>query len=424
MFHFKKLTLVLQDGRAECGHACIVMLAQYWGHDINLNFVRTVYANSDRGMHLGEMKQVFQRLGCHARALRIDPAQIKKISAPLILHWNENHFVVLKKVHRASVTIYDPALGKYRCSWKNFVESFSGVVLEVERASSFQPIREKKELRLLDCLYPIKDIKQWLILSICLACTVESFALLQPLFLQYVTDEVLGAGATNNIKCLAAVFLLCVCAQLFFDWVKGNLSVHVSNMILKQFSRDVMQHLLRLPLSYFEQRFLGDIQAKFRSLEDIQKKIGQDLVRVWLDGIFVLCCTLIMFRYSLFLTAVVWINLMVYLLIRGGAYYYLRSKTDMSWHQHALAASSFLETVRTIISIKCFMKEQVRLNTWYERYLRGVQADAHIAKHHITYQVLSQGILQVDHLLILCIGASMIMNQRFSLGMLMAFLSY
>ncbi|AHE66206.1 cysteine peptidase family C39 domain-containing protein [Legionella oakridgensis] len=95
-----KLPIILQDEIAECGYACLVMISNFWGHDLDLQAIRKIKKISNRGITLLELKYLFEDLGFIVRALKVPLDEFHMIRCPAILHWNMNHFVVLKKVKK------------------------------------------------------------------------------------------------------------------------------------------------------------------------------------------------------------------------------------------------------------------------------------------------------------------------------------
>ena len=426
-FQFKsaaKLPLILQDEITECGHACIVMISNFWGHDLDLPAVRRISKPSQQGVSLLTLKNLCENLGFTTRALSVPLDEIKKIKTPAILHWDMNHFVVLKQVNKKSVIIHDPALGIRRCSSEEFSKSFTGIVLEIQKSDDFKKISEKSKLTLLDLLKTAKGINAYIGLLILLSLTIEILNLLNPLFMQYVTDDVIRSSNMSNLYSIAAVFILLILIQVFTEYIRGNMVIYLTNNLNEQFSSNVVKHLLRLPLEFFEKRHKGDIQSKFQSIDHIQKKISTDFVNAILDGLMIIINLAVMMIYSSLLTMIVMIALFSCLAIRYLSYYSLKKETESSVVQHAKVASVFLETLQAIVPIKSFSKERVRFNTWRNCYVNSLNADIKVARLNLLYSTGNQLLFHIEPIVVVCIGVSLVLSNQFSVGMLIAFLSY
>ena len=419
-----KLPIILQDERAECGHACVAMVSNYFGHHLDLYSLRSISNTSSRGITLLDINQLLERLGFVTRPLQVPMDELHLIKCPAILHWDMNHFVVLKQVKKNHVVIHDPAMGIQNCTLKEVSKSFTGIVLEVEKSGDFKEIRTHNKLTLYQLVKTIHGVNKFLVLLILLSLSIEILSLLNPLFLQYVTDDVIGFSEKSNLYVIASGFLLLIFIQVFTEYIRGNMVVYFTNNLTEQFSSNVVQHILKLPLAFFEKRHKGDLQSKFQSIDQIQKKISTDFVNTVLDGLMICINFLVMAIYSQLLTALVTCALFLGFAFRYVSYQRLRKQTESSIHQHAKAMTIFLETLQGIIPIKSFLKERVRFNTWRNSYIDALNADINVSKLDVVYQAANQLLFHVEHILVVCVGASLVLSNRFSVGMLIAFLSY
>lgn len=419
-----KLPLILQEENAECGHACVAMVSHFLGHVIDLSFLRKKYQPSSAGMNLLQLKHLCQELHFNTRALRVSLEELRFVQCPAILHWNMNHFVVLKKVTRSGIIIHDPALGIRSCLFQEASKFFTGIVLEVEKAPQFLAIKQKTSLSLLDLVRSMHGLSQFIGLLIFISMAIEIFSLVNPLFMQYVTDSVLQASEPYNVYVMGIVFLSLATFQVFFEYIRGNMVIYLSSHLSLQLSSMVMQHILKLPLDFFEKRHKGDIQSKFQSIEHIQKKISVDCIHTLLDGVMMLMTLMVMLMYSSILTLVVLVHIAVYIAVRAVSYHFLRKHTMASVYQHARSASVFLENLQGMLPIKSYLKEKVRFNAWKNHYIESLNADIKISKLQVLYQSINQLLLYLDPIVIICIASMLIVRHQFSVGMLIAFLAY
>ncbi|RUR02813.1 peptidase domain-containing ABC transporter [Legionella septentrionalis] len=419
-----RLPLILQDEAAECGHACVAMVSNYWGHELDMHAIRKLDKPTLHGVTLATLKNLFEKLGFAARALKVPLSELALVKCPAILHWNLNHFVVLKKVNRNSITIYDPAMGIRHCNMQEASASFTGILLEVEKSDGFEKIRSKNKLGLLDLVKSTTGIQKFIVFLLLLSLSIEILGLLNPLFIQYVTDSVLISNELNNLLVIALAFSILLLLQIIIEYTRGHMVIYLTNHLTEQFSSNVLQHLLHLPLNFFEQRNKGDILSKFQSIDQIQKKISTDFVNTVLDGFMIFINVLVMFIYNQVLTFFVLGALSVYVAIRYATYQFVRKQSEASIHLHAKTASIFLETLQGILPVKSFLKERLRLHTWRNSYIQSLNADIKVARMQVFYQTLSQFLFHLEHLGIICLGAYFVFANKFSIGMLMAFLSY
>ena len=133
---------------SECGLACIAMIARFHGHDIDLNGLRQRFALSMSGMSLRSLMGLADQLGLSTRPLRVELSALSKIKMPAILHWDLNHYVVLRSVTSRAIVIHDPALGVRTVPLAEVSKHFTGVVLELAPAASFRVVHARAPVRL------------------------------------------------------------------------------------------------------------------------------------------------------------------------------------------------------------------------------------------------------------------------------------
>lgn len=420
----QSLPVILQDETAECGHACVAMVSNYHGHELNLLALRALSKPSSRGTTLLDMNRLLTDLGFRTRALRVPLQELHLVQCPAILHWDLNHFVVLKQVKKGHAIIHDPASGVKKCTMEEVSRYFTGIVLEIEKAGDFKAIRNNQSLTLTHLASSVRGVKKFITLLVLFSALIELFSLINPLFMQCVTDHIISTHNAYNLYLIASGFALLVLIQTFIEYIRGHVVIYVSNHLTEQFSSNIVQHILKLPLEFFEKRHKGDVQSRFQSIDEIQKKISTDFISTLFDGLMIAVNLTVMAFYSIELTCIVLMSLSLYVFIRQASYHFLKKQTDASIAQHAKASSAFLETLHGILPIKAFLKEQTQFNTWRNAFIASLNADIRIARMNVMYRVVNQFLFHIEQIIVVCVGASLVLANQFSLGMLIAFLAY
>jgi ATP-binding cassette subfamily B protein RaxB len=259
------LPLILQSEAAECGLACLAMVAGYHGYQTDLQTLRQRFSVSLRGSTLKSVMDIASSLGFSTRAIRIELDVLPYMPTPSILHWDLNHFVVLKKVTTkqdgslASIQIHDPAKGERQIALDEISRSFTGVALELAPTSSFERKQDKQQIKLRELFGKVIGLRSGLAQIIALALALEVFALVTPFFMQWVVDGAILSNDRSLLSMLAIGFALLMLVQtaigVFRSWTVIYLSTHLN----LQWVTNVFTHLLRLPMHYFEKRHLGDV---------------------------------------------------------------------------------------------------------------------------------------------------------------------
>ncbi|WP_310385329.1 cysteine peptidase family C39 domain-containing protein, partial [Roseateles sp.] len=186
-----RLPLLLQTEAAECGLACLAMVANAHGLQLNLNQLRARFSLSLKGVTMADLVRMAADLGLASRALRAEPAHLAQLQLPAVLHWDFNHFVVLAEVSGDYCVIHDPAHGRRRMRLAELSHHFTGVALELRPGADFVPQAAAPGLRWRQLFGRISGLKRSLVQILGLALALEMLALLSPFLLQWVVDGVL-----------------------------------------------------------------------------------------------------------------------------------------------------------------------------------------------------------------------------------------
>jgi ATP-binding cassette subfamily B protein RaxB len=414
---------ILQSEASECGLACLAMIAGHYGHHVELSELRRRFSISLKGATLPNVIRYAAALNLSARPLRLVLE-----SLPDLVHWNLNHFVVLRKVRSkwrggTVVTIVDPAVGERELTLEQFSRSFTGVAVELAPTPSFET-RETPRLSIRKLSGEIKGLRGAVAQVISLALALELFALVQPLFNQFVIDYVVVSGDMELMLVLVLGFGLVLATRTAIDLARSWLLVRWSMQISLQWSLRLFSHLTRLPMDYFEKRNLGDVVSRFGSISSIQGTLTSLFVETLLDGLMALLALGMMLLYSLPLTVAVLVAVAAYAILRLVFYAPLREASKERLVLAAKENTHFLETVRAMTTLKLFGREAERRAAWQNLKVDVNNRDIRTQKLAIVFRMLNAGITGVQTLAIFYIGAGLITSNVLTVGMLIAFTSY
>ena len=425
------MKLVLQSEAAECGLASLAMVADHHGLGLSLLELRQRFAYSLKGAKLDQLMADAAALNLATRPLRLELDELGALRLPAILHWDLDHFVVLKRVRRGKVWILDPAMGERRLSLDEVSRHFTGVALELAPNASFRPQRARPRLGLGQLTGAVHGLKRALGLIFAVALVLQLLAIIAPLLTQIVVDEVLTSGDAHMLTVLVIGFGLLLLAQTALGAARSWMVLVLSQNLSQQWSGNVFGHLLRLPVAYFERRFVGDIASRFGSVGAIQRTLTTGAIEAVLDGVTAIAALLMMGVYSPQLAGVVLLAVVLYALLRWLSYSTLRDATGERLMLGAREQSHFLETLRAILPLKLFGQEDERRSRWLNLMVEGQNRDAQLAKVGIGISSANALIFGLENLLVIWLGAQLILEGNaatgaagFTVGMLMAFISY
>ncbi|MDX9768149.1 MAG: peptidase domain-containing ABC transporter [Ectothiorhodospiraceae bacterium] len=420
----RKLPLILQTEATECALACIAMVAGYHGLRTDLATLRRIFLVSIKGSTLGHLMQIAHSLKLTTRPVKLELEDLPQLRLPCILHWNFNHFVVLKAVDRNTVTIHDPAFGLRKLSLDEVSGQFTGVALELWPNPEFKPLSFRQRIRLRDLLGHVTGLFRSLGQILLLAVSLEIFALVSPFFLQWVIDNVVVSGDRDLLTTLALGFGLLMLLQQGIGTLRSWVIMHMSTTLNLQWRANIFSHLLRLPVDYFEKRHLGDVVSRFSSIDVIQKTLTTAFVEGILDGLMTIVTLVMMFIYSPSLAWIAVGAMALYGIVRWLWYRPLRNATEEQIIHAAKQQSHFLETVRGVRSIKLFQRQEERRSTWLSLLVDQINADLRNQKLQIFYRLINGILFGVERILVIWLGARLILDGNFTVGALMAFSAY
>lgn len=421
---------ILQSQAAECSLACLAMVGSAHGLQLDLPELRRRFPVSLKGSNLKQLMAQAAALGFAGRPLRLDLDEIGQLQRPCILHWNLNHFVVLKQVHgKRAVTILDPAVGERRLPMAEVSRHFTGVALELSPNADFKPEEKVQRVRLGQLTGKVRGLGTALLQIFVVALVLELFAICAPLLNQLVVDDAVVSQDRELLNVLVLGFGLLLLIQTVLGLARSWMVLLLSQNVALQWVGNVFAHLVRLPVSYFEQRHLGDISSRFSSVQTIQRTLTTAAVEAVLDGIMATAALVMMLLYAPSLAGVVAAAVGAYALLRWAMWRPLRNASAERLVVGSREQSHFLETLRAIQPLKLFGREEERRARWQNLIVEVQNRDLRTARLGVVFSTSNTFIFGVENLLVLWLGARLIMESGqagsvFTVGMLMAFLSY
>ena len=418
------LPVILQADRSECGLACLAMIAGYFGYRSSLRELRTKFRVSLRGMTLGSLRDYGEQLGLASRALRLEPHELAQLRTPAILHWEMDHYVVLKALNRRGVTIVDPAVGTRRLSMDDLNSRFTGVALEFSSTPAFQEKQDAAAIKLATFLPAFKGLGQSLIVVFTLVLLLQLFALVMPLNVQFTVDQGIRQGDMNIVVALAVGFgLVALCAALT-NYFRSMLVLYIGNTAAFRLVSGLAHHLLRLPDSWFTARHTGDILSRFSSVAPVREFLMTGAFAMLVDASMAIGAFAVLLFYAWDLTLALSIFLILFAILKFATYVPLRHLTHETIAAGALENSSFIENVQRHRAIKLLGAEADREDAWGERYVDSINTGTRLNLFGIHVGLAGSVIGSIEGVVMLLLGAGKVIQGEFTLGMLFAFHSY
>lgn len=419
-----RLPVIQQTEAAECGLACLAMISSYHGRRIDLNTLRRRHPVSLKGATLRALIQVASQMHFVCRPVRFELGHLRRLHMPTIVHWDMNHFVVLKSVTRRGILVHDPASGKRFFPIAEASKHLTGVALELSPSEGFRPKDERARLPFSTFWTQLRGSRHALVQILILSAVLEIFVIASPFYLQLTIDEVIARGDADLLFVLALGFGLLAAIKVGSTAIRSLVILVVQNVLHFEIGARLFHHLVRLPIAYFEKRHIGDILSRFNSIEPIRSALAEGMIAATIDGLMALATLAMIFVYSTQLALVVLAAFVLYAVVRLGLYRLLRERSLAAIEAKAHENSTFIETLRAVQSLKIFNREGDRETQWLNRYGDVVSANVRLGRAKIAFATINDALFGLENVVTIYLAARLALSNSLTIGMIFAFMSY
>lgn len=420
----RKLPVVLQTEAAECGLACLTMIARYHNQNIDLPSLRRIHSGSLRGVNLKQLMEIAAAMGFETRPLRLELRALIYLKTPCILHWDLNHFVVLKQATLRSATIYDPAYGVRRSRLAELSDHFTGVALECTPGADFKPIRARESISLRTLTGGVDGLPNAIVVIFALALVLEVFALVGPFYLQWVIDEVIASADKSLLVLLGSGFLLLALFQAVISGVRAWTITWLSAMLNVQWTTRAFSHLVKLPMDWYGKRHVGDVLSRFRSINTIEKTLTTDFVAAILDGMMAILTFVMLVLYSVKLALIVATAFVLYGLLRLVTFQPLKRAQEDQLVYAARQQTELMESIRGAQTLKLLSQQHARTSQYANTAVETINRQITTQRFNIAFLCGNQLIFGLEKVVVIWLAAALVLNHAFTVGMLVAFVAY
>ncbi|MEG9340500.1 peptidase domain-containing ABC transporter [Klebsiella pneumoniae] len=420
----RRVPVIHQTETSECGLACLAMICGHFGKNIDLISLRRKFNLSARGANLAGINSIAEQLGMVTRALSLELDELGALKTPCILHWDFSHFVVLVSVKRNRYVLHDPARGRRNVGLEEMTRYFTGVALEVWPGSEFSEETTQNRIQLRSLINSIYGIKSTLAKIFCLSVVIEAINLVMPVGTQLVMDYAIPAGDRGLLTLISAGLMFFILLRAATGMLRAWSSLVMGTLINVQWQSGLFNHLLRLPLAYFERRKLGDIQSRFGSLDTLRATFTTSVVGAIMDSIMVVGVFVMMLLYGGYLTWIVLGFTTVYVLIRLVTYGYYRQISEETLVRGARASSYFMETLYGIATVKIQGMAERRGTHWLNLKIDAINSGIKLTKMDLFFGGINTFVAACDQVAILWLGTSLVIDNQMTIGMFVAFGSF
>jgi ATP-binding cassette, subfamily B, bacterial HlyB/CyaB len=409
----------IQQSTSDCGAACLVMVSQYWGKKFSLNKVRDL-ANVDRsGASLRGLIIAAESMGFSTRPIKVTSDQLVQQPLPAIVHWEGKHYVVVYEITRREVVIVDPGIGQLSLSHLEFQEKWTGYTLIVTPTALFKEAIEKITpfWQFFDLMKPYRGVMTEVFVA---SILIQIFGLITPIFTQLILDRVVVQRSEVTLFAVGWGLLIFGVFKVIITGLRQYLLDHTANKIDLALIVGFINHTLRLPLNFFESRYVGDIISRVEENRKIRRFLSGESLSIFLDLLTVFIYIGLMFFYSWQLACLVLLIIPPFFLLAIVSTPFLRRISREIFGAVAKESSYLIEILSGIRTVKSTAVEQTVRWHWEELLNEEVEKifSGQVISNRL--QIFSSLIESLMTTAMLWLGAWLVIQGQLTIGQLIA----
>jgi ATP-binding cassette, subfamily C, bacterial len=412
---------LLQIEATECGAAALGIILAYHGRFVPLTELRQACGVSRDGTKASNICLAAADYGLAAEGFKIDKLEIlQQRKCPYIVFWELNHFLVVEGFSKKKVYLNDPATGPRSVSWQEFDEGFSGVVLCFEPNSEFSNGGHKSSV-IFSLWKRLSGVLNAFIYCLTAGLLLTLVNLIVPVFSQVFIDEILVQGRQTWLRPLLLGMIIVVIFQGGLTLLRLRYLRRLKIKLAVVFSSHFLWHLLRLPKSFYEQRFAGEIASRTRLNDQLAESLSGQLATTAIDSVMVVFYALVMSQYDLVLTAVVislaTVNVLALVLIA-------RWRVDINKrliNEYGKTEAIEIAGLQNIETFKASGTESNFFMRWVGQYTKAINSQQELEVTNQILSILPMFLSALSSAFLLLVGGIRVMDGYLSIGMLVAF---
>ncbi|MGG1556462.1 peptidase domain-containing ABC transporter [Paenibacillus ferrarius] len=415
----RRVPFIEQMEHSECGICCLAMILDYYHCYVPLLELREKGGAGRDGVNLLSLRNIARGYGLEAYGQRTEVDKGAKLAEPCILHWENNHFVVLERLTGSRAIIVDPAIGRRSIPLTEFREKYSGALL-VLRPTKQLAYRKKRPLWI-DYMKLLSQHTPSVTKIIVWSLWIQMLALVAPISIRFLIDEVIVPRETGILTAVGVGFASLSVIHLVFLLLRSRTLVTLQNHLDWNLMSTFFYRMLSLPYKFFQLRSTGDLIVRANSNMMLRDILSTRTVTALLDGGMVVFFLLFMLDRSPSLTGWVVVTGMIQVIILLATRNKIKQLAQEQILKQTLASNSFVETIRGITDVKAGGIEKLAYARWEQLYKEQLASVRKRGILEANVASLVDGLRFAAPLVLLWIGTKQVISYQMTLGELFAF---
>jgi ATP-binding cassette, subfamily B, bacterial HlyB/CyaB len=409
-----------QQSASDCGAACLVMVSRYWGKRFSVNRLRDT-ANVDRnGASLRGLSTAAESIGFATRPVKASLDQLAKQKLPAIVHWEGKHYIVVYQVTRKNVIVADPAIGQRILTHAQFGRGWTGYALLLQPTAFLKDTKETTTpfWQFFELMKPHAVVMLEVFIA---SIFIQIFGLITPLFTQLILDRVVVQRSELSLTAVGLGLLIFSLFRVAMMGLRQYLLDHTSNRVDLALIVGFTRHTLRLPLSFFENRYVGDIISRVQENRKIQRFLSGEALSILLDLLTVFIYVGLMFWYNWKMALLVLVIIPPFVLLALIATPFLQKISRQIFSAIAEESSYLIEALTGVRTVKSTAVEQTVRWHWEELLNKEIKTNFSGQVIGNRLQIFSNTIQALITTGLLWFGAYLVIHNQLTIGQLVAF---
>ncbi|OUL19029.1 NHLP family bacteriocin export ABC transporter peptidase/permease/ATPase subunit [Nostoc sp. 106C] len=416
----RRTPTLLQMEAVECGAAALGIILGYYGRIVPLAKLRQDCGVSRDGSKASNILNAARNYGLNAKGFKAELNQLMEMECPFIVFWNFNHFLVVEGYNKQRVFLNDPASGPRHVSLEEFSNAFTGVVLILQPGPDFKKGGSKPSI--IKALWQRLRFSLWALTYCVLAGLLLVIpGLAMPTFAQVFVDNVLIERRQEWLSPLILGILITACVTGFLTLLQLQSLRRMKIKLSVGMSSQFLWHILRLPVSFYDQRFAGEISSRVNLNDSLASILSGRLATTAIAVVTVIFYAVVMLQYDKVLTSIgiafVIINLLA---LQWVSRRRIDANMRLQQDQGKVAGVS-ISGLQSMETLKASGLESDFFSRWAGYYAKSVNSQQEMDVTNQTLGVLPSFLTTMSSMLLITIGGLRVMDGHLSIGMLVAF---
>ena len=415
---------IRQRDQSDCGSACLATVANLYNNNYPVSKIRETAGTDQKGTSAYGLINAAEEIGFNAKGVKAKIEDLDhNLKAPAIAHIIEKdilHYLVIYKIKKAELIIFDPKNGLQTIKKCDFKEKWTNVLILISPKGK-ENIKKTDIDKISFIKYHLKENKGLLFQIFMASLFYTSFGIIGSFYFKYLIDSILINGLISSLHIISIGALVLSILKVFMDMFRNHLTLYLSQQIDIRLIADYLEHILKLPISFYERREIGEILSRVQDSGKIREALSGAAITIMIDSCLVMGGGIILYLQSkyLFKIALLLIPAYIFLMLLFAFKHKKVRKNEMA--KGAKLQSSLVETIKGIKTIKAanhekksYLKNEYSLIEFIEKvfkanFLKNMQSS------------IDNLLAAIGEIIILWSGGYQVINGNLTIGQLITF---